>query len=856
MSKVKNFKWLWLAEAEAETLGTNLLAGLRPEITPLGDEPIVFEIEKNYSDEMLDFLTDDKRIVQHVDFWGAPFALTYDIGRVEPIENFCISGYGMDQGNYFLNDFELYISEEKEGLYSPENLMLKYYRSPEEEYKVYPKCPRDILGDLEGISGRYVGVKFLSACPNDEITRISRVAVFNAENTARYQIGDACSSADLLKNTLPQIKGDFSGNPHDLTGGRCFFDDETVTALSDIEIKLTPKTMNKLFVVGKDLEITSLSCDGKQVTYTQSGEPTYSGRSIYALEFSETAGEEFTLCIKKGGVIDAVFSDSSCRLGAVETSRILDRDFFGPGCNVFPTALSEYGQREGYNEVYWELEKHHIQKSKPHCIRMWFQIDWVVDTEEQYLNGDWQFHNQQMDTVVKYCEAFRDNGVEVELDFGWKVGTKVMDWFSIGGVDQDHKHCAAPKDLYNYAKAATATLEYLILEKGCDNVKYISFYNEVSGECDTSTHYDFAMYGEAVAYWSAMVRYTKYFIDHSKVKGMVDIWGAEECCLHESIMDKMNILCPNDFTVHSVHKYHLTYKEVCEWGENVFKPHSDGKTVILTEFGNTCRLTADWYGNTINSILAGANHGISGGFIWVMAGAPLVDPLNWMHAPGECDASYEMWDFFPICKSLDEVGESFYELSLIDHYVPLHACVHGVSLPEVYKDVRLNAFYKDGEYTVVVESKGDRVNNIELSFDREINRKFYRHTYRKQKKGEGNMIVPPVDKTIEVGSTIRDTTEEGYAMYVYTTLPPIRQVVMDNVDIHTTAGSTVKVSATVLDDTAGQAPEFTISKSLIEGATIENGEVTVPTTAKSGEMLAVKAQLPTGEYGISIIRVD
>ena len=856
MASTKNHKFLKLDNLEAQALGSNILSGLRPEITPLGDEPIVYEIEKDYSEYLLDFLTDDERIEQHVDFWGAPFSLTYDAGDVHTVDSFCFAGYGSDHGNFCANDFEVYVSENREDLYEEKNLMLKYWRDPEENANANNVARRDIVCDVEDCKGRYMGVKFLTACPNDEITRIARIGFFSRENTARYRMSEVLSSANILKGTALKIEGEYSGNPCNLTDGRCFFDAETVKAVSDLKIKLQPKSANKLFIIGEGLEIAALSCDGKDIAYQEVSESSYKNRKIHTLSFADTKGDEFVLSIKKGGSIDTIISDTDTRLMKADNTCVIDSDFFGAGANAFPNALSEYAMREGYNEVYWELEKHHIAKALPHCIRMWFQIDWVVDTEEQYLNGDWQFNNQQMDSVVKYCEAFRDYGIEVELDFGWKVGSKVQDWFSIGGVDQEHKHCAAPKDLYHYGKAAAATLEYLILEKGCDNVKYISFYNEVSGECDRGDYYDFAMYGEAVAYWASMARYAKYFIDHSKIKGMVDVWGAEQCVFHEDVMEKMNILCPDVFTIHSVHKYLLSYNQVCEWGETVFKPHTDGKPVILTEFGNSYRTTANWYGNTVNTILAGANHGISGGFIWVMAGCPLVDPMNWIHAAGACDNSYEFWDFFPISKTLDEVGEAFYELSLINQYVPFHSKVYKVDVPKAYGDTRLNVFYKDGEYTVVVECKGEKKTDIAVSFLRGINKKFYRHTYRHHETGEGNMIVPPVDKVLEVGDTLRDTADEGYAMYVYTTLPPIRQVVMDAVDIHAKSGDRVKVGATVLDDASGAAPTFTISKSLIDGAVLEGNEVVIPASAKSGDMLAVKAELPTGEYGISIIRID
>ena len=855
--QLKKSKWTSISNDEAKALGKNILSDVSPKVTPLSDEPVVIEIERHYGEHLMKFLTDDMNILRHVDFWGAPFSLTYDIGHPEVMDKICISAYKHTDGsgNYALNDFEVYASNREEDLYNEENLVAKYYRAPDEPFKIDGDIYADNIFDVSG-EARYLGLKILSACPQDEIARIKRVAVFSDFNNTKFSLKERLHVSDCLGSIVPTICGEYKGCPENLTNGIALVDEQTVEAKSDIEIQFvsdTPINANELYILAKDLEVSSVSSDGENVPFECSSEDSFSGRKLYKLTFPQFSANSLAVCIKKGAVLDTLISNTAKRVASVDFSSVISSDYIGAGCDVFPTAFSDYGIREGYNEVYWELEKHHMSKSKPHCVRMWFQIDWVVQTLEQYRNGDWQFDNQNMNSVVKYCEAFRENGIEVELNFGWKVGSAVQDWFAIGGIDEDHKECSAPKDPFNYAKAAVATLEYLILEKGCDNVKYLTFYNEIallSGE----GHYDSAMHGESVAYWASIAKYTKYFLDRSRIAGMVELWAVEQSGNITQLMDRSNILMPEVFERHSVHRYNLSYDEMCDWCDELVS-HSEGKPILITEFGNSNRKTVNWSTNHANNVLAAANHGVSGAFIWVLAGAPLVDPLNWMHAGPNSDESYQHWTFFPIAETLEDAGESFYELCLLNQYIPKHAKSVLANPDYIYKDARFNAFCKDGEYTVFAECCGECETKIEINLGRNINRTFYRHTYRPTSKGEGNLIIPATDKVLEVTDKIEDTASEGHQLIVYTTVKPVRQVIMDSVDIRVPAGSRVKIGATVLDDDLGQSVSYSISKSLIEGAKLENTEVVIPETAKAGEMLSVKAELTTGEYGISIIRV-
>ena len=856
--QLKKSEWTSLSVDEAKDLGKNILSDVSPKVTPLSDEPVVIEIERHYGEHLMKFLTDDLNILRHVDFWGAPFSLTYDIGHPEVMDKICISAYKHTDGgggNYALNDFEVYASNREEDLYNEENLVAKYYRAPDEPFKINGDVGADNIFDVSG-EARYLGLKILSPCPQDEIARIKRVAVFSDFNNTKFSLKDRLHVSDCLGSLVPTICGEYKGCPENLTNGIALVDEQTVEAKSDIEIQFvsdTPINANELYILAKDLEVSSVSSNGDNVPFECSSEDSFSGRKLYKLTFPQFSADSLSVSVKKGAVLDTLFSNTDKRVASVDFSSVISPDYIGAGCDAFPTAFTDYGVREGYNEVYWELEKHHMQKSKPHCIRMWFQIDWVVQTLEQYKNGDWQFDNTNMNSVVKYCEAFRENGIEVELNFGWKVGSAVQDWFAIGGIDEAQKECSAPRDPFNYAKAAVATLEYLILEKGCDNVKYLTFYNEIalfSGE----DHYDFAMYGESVAYWASIAKYTKYFLDRSRIAGMVELWAVEQSGNIPQLMDRANILMPEVFARHAVHHYNLSFDEMCDWCDEL-QSHSEGKPIIITEFGNSNRKTVNWSTNHANNVLAAANHGVSGAFIWVLAGAPLVDPLNWMHAGPNSDESYQHWTFFPIAETLEDAGESFYELCLLNQYIPKHAKSVLANPDYIYKDTRFNAFCKDGEYTVVVECQGEIETKIEINLGRTINRTFYRHTYRPTSKGEGNLIIPATDKVLEVTDKIEDTASEGHQLIVYTTVKPVRQVIMDSVDIRVPAGSRVKIGATVLDDDLGQSVSYSISKSLIKGAKLENTEVVIPETAKAGEMLSVKAELTTGEYGISIIRV-
>ena len=848
--KLNNMNFTRLDLSEKKQFGNNLLQGLRPKITSLGEVPEHHDIAGKSNDEMLDLLSDDNHIAKHVDFCNFPFTFTYDLGKKTTIDNIHIGGFV----DYFLIDFELYASNCEEELFLEENLVVTFISEK----------PNDLLKACDwtfSVSGscRYFGVKVNAGCHKDERARISRIALFSDENNVRYSLKRILNIVNDIEDIAPVINGKFLGESAFLGNGTTMLG-ETVKAETDLEITYTYADINcdKLYLFGKNITVTKLVADGKEIEFSSKAENSFNGNSLYVLNFKNIKANTFSVFINSGAEIDQIFTDSEVRFLSVDTSNVIMKDFIGAGCNVFPTFYSEYGKRVGANEVFWQMEKERIKKSKIHAVRMWFQIDWMVDTREQYENGNWQWNNDEMQSVVRTCKAFREAGTEIELNFGWKVGRKVWDWFCVKGLEGNQNRGSAPADLYNYGKALTACLEYLILEHGCDNIKYVSFYNEPS----IRTHhinYDFAICGDNMAYWASMLRYAHYFVNKSKVAGMVEFWACEQCVDFVDAMKRIEILAGDCFTTHTIHRYLMNYDDICEWYDNDIIPSANSKPIILSEFGNCSRKNIGWHTNHINNILAGANHGVNGAFLWVMSGQPLVDPCNWIHAHnslGGIDYEYSHWNYLPNAESLNDVGESFYELSLLYHYIPKHANVLKATLENNYTDTRVNAFYKDGEYTFCVESQGLKETEIKIKLDKAINKTLYKYVYKRHEKGEGNLTVPTCCSTFTISDTLCDKMDTDYSFVVYSTIKPIRQVLMDNVDIRVPVGTKeVEINAKVVDCDYNAEVKYEITESLMDGAILQDKTLIIPDGAKTGDMLAIKASIETGESGLTIVRL-
>ena len=66
--------------------------------------------------------------------------------------------------------------------------------------------------------------------------------------------------------------------------------------------------------------------------------------------------------------------------------------------------------------------------------------------------------------LYEYFDEYKKNGIESELNYGWKIDSACFDWFPI--ETEQNKRASAPRELDLFAKSCVATLKELIENRG------------------------------------------------------------------------------------------------------------------------------------------------------------------------------------------------------------------------------------------------------------------------------------------------------------------------------------------------------------------------------------------------------
>ncbi|ANF97338.1 chitobiase/beta-hexosaminidase C-terminal domain-containing protein [Paenibacillus bovis] len=469
---------------------------------------------------------------------------------------------------------------------------------------------------------------------------------------------------------------------------------------------------------------------------------------------------------------------------SIDPDKVTHSDFLGVGVNIIPTNTMDLGARYGYNDAYWAMDVNRIQKIQPKVARVWFQIDWMEPEKGQYT-----FDSPKMKEFYRYMDALQSAGTEVELNFGWKVGKTVQDWFNFPNLKDPY--VSAPTDLNAYAASASAALNELINKRGYDNVKYMTFYNESNGS------WDFEGPADQKAYFAEMSRKVSDRLKADGLRDRIEIWGPEE----SGALDWISYMKQNAdsvFDAYTFHVYGTSYdglKSVVDQRTSI----AGSKPVVMTEFGWSADDASGWDAGFANSIIRAANDGLKGALMWQMNGAWTSDP------DGDTNGTYTMWSSLP----LDRMPrKTYYSAGFLNRYIPEHSDVLAVDTGGA-SDVRAAAFKgQDGNYTVLVESKGGEARNLNIDFgDNTINKTFYKMTYRDNVNIDANAILPQVEKAFAATRSFTDNdSDTAYHFSIYTTAKPQTQVEVTPVEKTVTGAGTLQLQARVIDATYnGQA---------------------------------------------------
>lgn len=818
---------------EVKNFGFNMLSGKKSKIIDFdtGIAPLLKRSLK-VDPEAFSGCTSEN-VDEHIDILCAKADVICDLGSVTDVDNIVIRSFFGSSVNYTIGEFMLYAADTENELFNEENMLA--HECGINDWHKGERNNADWVYDIVG-AFRYLGIRILKANGTDDVIRLGHVGVYsNTYTEGRKYI------SEFFPNNLLEAK-----EPLCVTDGSIYNRDFAyeISGEHTFNFELEePKKSLKLWTV----VYGEISANAGEGFIEESIFDINYGRKAYVFTAADDkAIDKLALTFKGIGFVEQIGAYAGNTSVNVDFADVIIDDFIGVGADVIPTALMPESLESGYNEVYWELEKCRIEKVKPHVVRVWFQLDWLVSEYEKYKNCDLDFESEKMHAFYKYLDIFKAVGTEVELNFGWKIAEPAQSWFSFENVM--NRNASAPKELEPFAEACGKLMYELIKSRGYSNIKYLTFFNESNvAESDSQFwRYDFAVPDEIIAreYYSDMLKLSKqsllkYGLDDLEIWGFeltekFDVWAecAKERC--GDIVDR--------FTFHRYLVESSDDEESLQTTAGLFKSaaYYTDKPVIMTECGQVYYPeTYSFNMNHIQLFCDATNSGVAGIFIWCLGSVHLTQPSNFMMRNG-----IDMWDALQCRGGIENVRGSYYELAMLSRYIPNHCKALKTVVEENKSGYRACAFKTDdGNITVVLEAdKGFSGRCVNINFEQSINRKLYKHIYKRPCLRNGNAIIPPVAETLFAKSNINDVIDGDYQCVVYTTLEPIPQIAVCNNEIKLLPGEKNRLSAMIIDGEGGI--DWKISKASDDSFKLHSAEgcalLETKPNAKSGSMAAIE----------------
>lgn len=817
-----------------------------------GTVPVIKGMSGSVHDEcFLNVLSDIPPLNDHIDIMlEQPFSIIYDLGK-EPVAVDRLVFMGFGNGTYNIPEFEVYASLDDD-IVRPENLVISYVCKE----KVIPNTRNatDVMIEFEPVMAKKVAVRISKPCLADNCMRISYIGIFSKHEAETRSFlnkyGDNLLNSGDIALEAENAAALCDGVAYD--GGYISLSDSTLTVNAANKTKegifrVFYKGAGKLSVGGETLDVTEVSegnfCAEYRFGASEKIELSVSGAvDIYELGIYE-------------GLIEITVSDE-----------VITENFYGVGACVLPFNLMDFSLKRGYNRAYWEKERSLINLTRPAVVRLWFQPDWFIIDEETYYRHKYDFDSVQMRAVYAYLDILKEAGVEIELNFGWKVDDRISDWYAVPGVLLPYN--SAPKDLDEFAYSCIACLKELIDKRGYDNIKYLTFYNEPGARDKSSwTNSDFQVCPEIKEplakgeiaqekfdYWYKMIATVKKALVENDLFDKIELWGPE----HGTAYVNAAVLWVKAFEkaeekmldVFTLHRYFYTDAEIKELVEQIRKESQ--LPLAVTEFATSAK-GASWELNNTQMVLSWLNNGCSAAFLWILSGTALPE-FN-------IDNDDEnMWRY-PPARDVG-VNNIFYELSLLMRYIPAHSKALKTIAPTYRKtgmfsaaerrviigeegDVRAAALrLPNGGYTVAVETRatGERKKlSVKLPFNGKI--KFNKFVSDRNNDISAPALIPVKQgEVIAENGILSDETDGEYKLIVYTTEPPFPQVICDSDVYYMHPGESREIKYRLFDTSCD------VSISVTEGAEfaeVNGNTVTLRANAKPGDMAAVKLALDT-----------
>lgn len=549
----------------------------------------------------------------------------------------------------------------------------------------------------------------------------------------------------------------------------------------------------------------------------------------------------------------------------VDNTQVVWEDFYGFGTNAMTNALVDPGKIY-YNEPMFEFDMNREKVLYPQVIRLVFQLDYMITEEEpdpyrrdvennkdfqNYLNGIYSFDNANMKSMYAYLDKYKEMGAEILVDFGWKTHSRIANWYALPVFLPT---ASAPYDLKAYAKACLALYKNF-KERGYDNVKYITFFNEPQNS------EDFLTLGDSVTWYAKMVSLVDKEFKNAGLRDEIELWGPEQgqttIKYYPYLKDFATFEGMSDIVdCWSIHRY---YKGKEKFENNYYEFFNDmllfineyGKRICCTEMeafdgpGDECQEATytDWNDTYASYMIASLNVGVKNVCCWGFCNYYWSFPINgWIGG-----FVYEHTE--NKVENVKEVYQSYQEVGLLTNYVTPHCDV--LMTDWTGDDIRVSTVkLADGNITILVETKGGRDKyDIDINFKEAVNKTFYRMSTNRLEALTEDYTLPTSEKKFEnVGATLSDTLDgKDASLYVYTTKAPLKQIRLNDYSVTIKHTETYEFSAELLDHEADEIV-WSISSATGEKGKIEStGSLTALYTPddnlKLGDIVSIRATL-------------
>jgi len=506
--------------------------------------------------------------------------------------------------------------------------------------------------------------------------------------------------------------------------------------------------------------------------------------------------------------------------------------------------------RRGMNESWWTIERERVKKFNLQGIRMWFQIDWW----EPYNDNDDPHHfepdfsgfavdSPRMQAVYRFLDLCQEAGVEVGLNFGWKLGQPTRSWLgggwgNTGAPPRPGRGGAVPpadaaprlvpgsnhiRDAEEHAESLIALLKYLKQVRKYTCITQLTFGNEHE-------------YNYPDMYPAALRR-----LREEGLRDGLIVWGIETNRDMKLNLPYVGVV--DTFTVH-------IYRRGVDWEREVnsyydmLGPHGSRKgttrRVWLSEFafGGDDRYDHGLF--ITDALIGNANAGAYAIGAWRLSDQHLPDNLRTADGRDKFNTGLHEWGIWRWIPWMQRPRDVYWAASLMTRYIPRWSAIHK---PQIEGDLKATCFKKDDDYTLVVLNSASAARQITVDFREGVGRAFYRHLYSPETLPQGPYdTIIPSDRTFADGR-ITDTLPPQ-SMALYTTIADFPQVEVSPTVGSGAAGNPIAFSARAIS--AGPGPhqfDWSVEGGAVNGTIDANGLYTPPAGTPAIEPVVIRARL-------------